>query len=321
MVVLPLAVKRDHIMVDNLIRGIKSAFSEVEEHRYKNAQIPLSDFLQSGFAMFHLKDPSLHQYRLNYPEREANLERIYDIKSLHSDSAIREAIDGICPEEVRACFRVPLQVLEKEGIVKEYRVLGRYTCLLFDGTEHYCSAEAPCEHFLTKVHRNKKGEVTKTTYHHQALAAVMAHPGSKEVFPVACEPIVKQDGETKNDCEINAAKRLLPAVRGMLAEGQYELLGVFDGLYPNGPMVRLLGGCNMRFVIGIQEGYVLVQVEKLRKEGALQVREWANEGAKGALPVGTTAWFSMAKTWTWRSTTLSTSSSTARVPAPISTLG
>lgn len=56
-------------MVDSLIQDIKSAFADIEEHRYKNAQIPLSDFLQSGFAMFHLKDPSLYHYRLNFPER------------------------------------------------------------------------------------------------------------------------------------------------------------------------------------------------------------------------------------------------------------
>lgn len=74
-------------MVDSLIRSIKSSFSKIVDHRYKNAQIALSDFLQSAFAMFHLKDPSLHHYRINYPEREANLERIYDIKSLHSDAA------------------------------------------------------------------------------------------------------------------------------------------------------------------------------------------------------------------------------------------
>lgn len=264
-------------MVDTLIRGIKSSFSKIVDHRYKNAQIPLSDFLQSAFAMFHLKDPSLHHYRLNYPEREANLERIYDIKSLHSDAAMREAIDGVDPNSVRDCFRVPLQVLEEEGIVDEYRVLGRYTCLLFDATEHYCSSETPCEHCLSKVHRNKKGEVTKTTYHHQALAAVMAHPGDKEVFPVACEAIVKQDGQTKNDCEINAAKRLLPAVRVLLPQGRHELLGVFDGLYPNGPMIRQLGACQMHFVIGIQEGYVLVQIERLKKQGALQTRQWTNE--------------------------------------------
>jgi len=103
-------------MVDPLIQGIKSAFADIQEHRYKNAQIPLGDYLQSCLAMllFHLKDPSLHHYRLNYPEREANLKRIYNIESLPSDSAMREAIDGIRPEEVLECFKVPLQELENQ---------------------------------------------------------------------------------------------------------------------------------------------------------------------------------------------------------------
>jgi hypothetical protein len=267
-------------MIDSLLQGIKSAFDGIAEHRYKNAQTSLGDYLQSSFAMFHLKDPSLHHYRLSYPEREANLKRVYGIDFLPSDSAMRDAIDGIDPKDIRGCFHLPLQALEKQGITQEYLVLGRYTCLLFDGTEHYCSCSSSCEHCLTKVHRNKKGEVTKTTYHHQALAGVMAHPSHKEVFPVACEAIVRQDGNTKNDCEINAAKRLLPAVRELLPKEEYPLMGVFDGLYPNGPMLRLLGECDMRFVIGIQEGYVLVQVEKLKKHDALQVLQWTTEAGE-----------------------------------------
>jgi hypothetical protein len=33
------------------------------------------------------------------------------------------------------------------------------------------------------------------------------------VFPLAPEPILKQDGARKNDCERNAAKRLLTDLR------------------------------------------------------------------------------------------------------------
>ena len=43
------------------------------------------------------------------------------------------------------------------------------------------------------------------------LGAVVVHPEQREVFPLAPEPIVKGDGATKNDCERNAAKRLLGA--------------------------------------------------------------------------------------------------------------
>ena len=263
-------------MVDKLIQSLKSGFRSVKDHRYKNAQMGLENYLQSALAMFHLKDPSLNHYRANYPEREANLQRIYGIDCLPSDTAIREGIDGILPSELQECFRIPIQEMESQGIMEEYKVLGRYHCILFDGTQHYCSAKQPCEYCLTKNYRNKKGEVTKTTYSHQALAAVMAHPKEKEVFPIACEAIVKQDGETKNDCELNASKRLLPLVRKMLPKENYELIGIFDGLYPNGPHLQLLSKCDMRYIIGIRDGYVLVQVERLKTQDALHTKEWIN---------------------------------------------
>lgn len=280
--VITFAIKRDSPMVDKLIQSIKTGFKQVSEHRYKNASIHLDDFLQSAFAMFHLKDPSVHQYRLNYPERADNLERIYKINFLPSDSAMREGIDGVNPNDIQECFKIPLAELSKQGIIDEYQVLNQYQAILFDGTQHYCSAKTPCEHCLKKVYRNKKGEITKITYSHQALAAVMAHPDSKEVFPIACEAIIKQDGSEKNDCELNASKRLIPTVRRMLPVEQYKLIGVFDGLYPNGPHIKMLNEYQMHYIIGIQDGYVLIQIDALKAKNALQTREWiTTNGNKG----------------------------------------
>ena len=269
-------------MLDKLIGIVKKSFGKIPDHRYQNKQIPLADYLQSSFAMFSLKDASMYQYRVNYGERCANLERVYGITKLPTDSTLREAIDGISPVELQKVFKPLVQVLEKEGIMKEYVVLGKYQSIAFDGTQHYCSCESACEHCLTKVHKNKKGEVTHTTYHHQALAGVMVHHGHKEVFPIACEAIVRQDGDTKNDCELNAGKRLLPLIRQMLPEAEgghkgYNLLGIFDGLYPNAPFIKALQAINMRFIIGIKEGYVLVQIETLKKKGELSVHQWVND--------------------------------------------
>lgn len=263
-------------MIDQIIQDIKKGFEQVTEHRYKNAQIKLADYLQSAFAMFHLKDPSLHHYRLNYSEREDNLSRVYQIEFLPSDSAMREGIDGVLPSDLQDCFRIPLQAVKAGGIMEEYQVLGGYQVILFDGTQHFCSANTPCKHCLQKVYRNKKGEVTKISYSHQALSAVMAHPDHKEVFPIACEAIVKQDGAEKNDCELNASKRLIPAVRQMLPADEHQLIGVFDGLYPNGPHLQLLQDAQMRYIIGIKEGYVLVQVDALKEQGAMQTRQWSD---------------------------------------------
>lgn len=264
-------------MVNKIIEILKKSFSEVKGHRYKNSQIELSDYLTSAYAMLHLKDPSLHHYRINYEERSSNLQRIYGINELRSDSAMREGLDGILSSELQSCFKPCLELLDNQGIMEEYKVLDKYQCLLFDGTEHYCSCTNPCEHCLTVEHKNKKGEVTTTTYHHKALACVMAHYEHKEVFPVCCEAIVRQDGATKNDCELNSAKRILPIIRDLLETPKYDLLGVFDGLFPNGPFIRALNDINMRFVIAIKEGFVLIQIDTLRKKGELRTKTWIDD--------------------------------------------
>ena len=43
--------------------------------------------------------------------------------------------------------------------------------------------------------------------------AVLLHPDRREVIPLMPEPIIKQDGTEKNDCERNAAKRLIVKLR------------------------------------------------------------------------------------------------------------
>ena len=64
------------------------------------------------------------------------------------------------------------------------------------------------------------------------------HPDQAEVFPLAPEAIVKQDGARKNDCERNAAKRLLSDIRR--EHPHLKLVIVEDGLASNGPHIQLL---------------------------------------------------------------------------------
>jgi hypothetical protein len=79
-----------------------------------------------------------------------------------------------------------------------------YYLLALDGVEYFSSSQIHCSQCLEKHHAN--GEVT---YHHQLLGAALVCPGHKEVIPLMPEPILKQDGETKNDCERNSLKRFL----------------------------------------------------------------------------------------------------------------
>jgi len=92
----------------------------------------------------------------------------------------------------------------------------------------------------------------KKTYYHQMLAAVIVHPDQKQVIPLAPEPILKQDGATKNDCERSAAKRLLENIRR--EHPHLPLIVVEDSLASNGPHIKELQKHNMSYILGVKPG-------------------------------------------------------------------
>ena len=88
---------------------------------------------------------------------------------------------------------------------------------------------------LEKHHRN--GNIT---YSHQLLGATLVHPDLKEVIPLAPEPIIQQDGQTKNDCERNATRRWLKQFRQ--EHPHLPVIVVEDALSANAPHLRNLRG-------------------------------------------------------------------------------
>lgn len=258
-------------MIDELIKLVREGFKSIKDHRKYNFTYSLEDLLSAGFAIFSLKDPSLLAFRQQFPMRSDNLKRIYGIEDIPEDTALREGLDGIDPALLQGQFKPLIDRLRHEGVFEQRQVLGGYSVLAGDGTQHFCSSSRNCPHCLTKTHRN--GSVT---YHHQVLGAVLVQPGEKTVFPVAVEPIVRQDGRQKNDCELNAAKRLIPQIRQVMP--QDKILITLDALYANGPLIRLLKEHRISFLIGIKEGYTLIQVERLASQGQLKEISWETKG-------------------------------------------
>jgi|TARA_B110000967_G_C18824927_1_gene530810 hypothetical protein len=255
-------------MVDKLIKLVRKGLKTVTDPRRKNFTYEISTMLNLAFAMFHLKDSSLSSFQEQYSVRAENLARVYGVKELPGNIALRESIDEVSPSELQALFKPQLDLLTKQEVFKQRQVLGKYTVISVDGTGHYCSGVKGCPQCMIKNHRNGK-----TTYYHQLLGAVAVHPNQSTVFPVACEPIIKQDGSTKNDCELNASKRIIPQIRN--AMGDKKIIAVFDALYINGPHIKALMKEKMSYIIGSKgQTYVDVQVEQLRKKNQLQSLTW-----------------------------------------------
>ncbi len=240
--------KTKQLTADRLFQRVYTGFGGIEDHRAGNATIALADGLMSGFAMFSLKDSSLLEFDKRRLSKESNLETIYGIGQVPSDSQMRSIIDPVSAVALKPLYKTIFEEVERSQVLEEMKYLGKYYLLSVDGTGYFSSKKIHCNSCLEKKN-TKTGEIT---YSHQLLGGAIVHPDFKTVIPLAPEPIIKQDGETKNDCERNAAKRFLAQVRQ--DHPDLPLIVVEDALSANGPHIRELIKHNMRFILGVKEG-------------------------------------------------------------------
>ena len=238
--------QRKDLNADTLFSLILSFFEKLKDHRSENAQIPLADAFMSAFAMFSLKDPSL----LAFEERrlDTNLKTIYKVNKVPSDTQMRTILDERDPAEIEPLFSDIFLQLQRGMWLEKMVFLDDYYLISIDGTGYFSSNDIHCNSCCTKT--NSKTRVV--TYYHQMLSGAIVHPDFKEVIPVAPEPIIKQDGDTKNDIERNASKRYLTKLRKMYPH--LRLIVVEDSLYSNAPHIRELENHNLKYIIGAKEG-------------------------------------------------------------------
>jgi len=98
-----------------------------------------------------------------------------------------------------------------------------------DGSEYFSSDNICCPHCLVTESKGKQ------RYHHQILQSVIVHPDMRQVLPLAPEPISNRDGTKKQDCERNAAKRLIPKIKATYPK--LNIIVTADGLYSNQPFI------------------------------------------------------------------------------------
>jgi hypothetical protein len=251
------------LSADRLFALIRADFEQVTDQRAENAKISMPDALMSGFAMFSLKDPSL----LAFDERrttDSNLGSIYGIEEVPGDTQMRTILDDVDPVEIRPVFRDVVRQLQRSKELERFRFLGGSYLVSLDGTGYFSSKTIHCSSCMQKVNQ-KTGEVT---YYHQLLGGVIIHPHLREVIPLMPEPILKQDGETKNDCERNAAKRFLAQLKQDYPDLTFTITE--DALSPNGPHIRELEKHGFHYILGVKEGdheYLFEQVALARQEG------------------------------------------------------
>ena len=165
----------------------------------RHRKSPLVDHLMAGTAIFFFKFPSILAF-----DRQAR-----------GSEVLRPAFKAVFSEIQRG-----------KGLEAMPTVDGRYLVSI-DGTEQICSRSIECKRCSRR--RLRSGE---TENFHRTVCACVVAPGSPVVLPLMPEMVPGSDGENKNDCESNAAERLLPNIRrerpapeGLRPDGRPALQG------------------------------------------------------------------------------------------------
>lgn len=224
---------------------LSKRFLQAEDTRQGDVKYRSHDFFMTGFAMMYFQDPSLlsFQRRLQKAYNQNNLKTMFDIESIPKDSQLREVLDKASTEELESLFPDFLHQLQRGNHLKPYQFLdGRYLIPL-DGSGYFSSKKICCSGCLQK--KNKKtGEIR---YHHQILQAAIVHPDMKQVLPLAPESIKNTDGSKKQDCEINAGKRIISKIRN--AHPKLKIIITGDGLYSKQPFINELKIAGMSYIL------------------------------------------------------------------------
>ncbi len=236
--------QRKHLHFDALVQLARRRFDQVPDRR-RSPDFSLTDTLAAGLAIFSLKDASL----LAFCRRtlDHNLRSVFGLKAVPSDTQMREILDEVDPGQLRPLFKDVFRQVQRGKALEDYVFLDGCYLLALDGVEYFCSDKIHCDRCLTRQHKNGTA-----SYYHQMLGAVIVHPDFPEVLPLAPEPIQRKDGQKKNDCERNAARRWLEQFRK--DHPHLPVIVTEDALSSNAPHICDLRAARCHFILGVKEG-------------------------------------------------------------------
>ena len=235
---------KKHLSFTALRKSLSEHFRQIDDRR-QTAKVDyrLHDCLMSAFAMMFFQDPSVltFQQRLQDGIQKNNLTTIFTVSDIPKDTQMRSVLDAIAAWQLDGIFADFLHRLQRGKHLANYQFFDDSYLVSIDGSEYFSSEKIHCPHcLLTK----SKGNVR---YHHQILQSVIVHPDMRQVLPLAPEPISNRDGSKKQDCERNAAKRVVRKIKANYPK--LKIIVTADGLYSNQPFIDELKKAKMSFVL------------------------------------------------------------------------
>ncbi len=232
---------------DHLIGRWRSVAARLPDRRTGgNVSFTMADITLSAFAVFFTQCPSFLSFQRAMEQARGcnNVRSLFQVGRIPTDNHIRQTLDPVAPRHLFSLFDDLHRAFAETGVLEAMRAVEGTRLIALDGTWYFSSQSANIHCPNCSCLRHSDGQ---TTHFHSALTPVLVSPGHAQVVPLRPEFITPQDGQAKQDCEINAAKRWLAAHAGRYSTGNDTLLG--DDLYAHQPFCRqvLLHGFHFLF--------------------------------------------------------------------------
>jgi hypothetical protein len=254
---------------DQLIERLRCVAAGLPDRRTgDNTQYSMADIALAAFSVFFTQCPSFLSYQLGMEQARGrnNARSLFQVGRIPTDNHIRQTLDPIAPHHLFSLFDDLHQAFDQAGLLEEMRAVERTQLIALDATWYFSSQSKNVCCSNCSCIQHVEG---KTTHFHSAITPVLVSPSHAQVVPLRPEFITPQDGQAKQDCEINAAKRWLAAHAERYSTGNDTLLG--DDLYAHQPFCRQVLLHNFHFLFTCKpasHAHLSSWVEALAEGGA-----------------------------------------------------
>ena len=241
------------LTLEAIVTLLTTTFSTVDDARAaEQLSYALPDTLLSGFAVMFFQHRSLLQFQraMEKKRRRCNLQTIFGVHAVPSDTQMREILDEVKPEALRGVLPQLWEKVRRAGWGGRFTTTlpsgehqGTYYTVALDGSEYFRSTTIQCSHCLRQT--DPQGRVH---YSHKIVSATVVRAGSHQVLPLEVEEVSNVTAESApQDCELTAGKRLIARLRQ--EHPQMALIMIGDDLYSHVPFVEELLHLRQHFVL------------------------------------------------------------------------
>jgi hypothetical protein len=255
---------------------LATTFTQIEDTRdSQRLTWELPAVVMSAFAMLFFQHPSLLEYqrRMKQQTGSSNLERMFRVAAIPSDTQMREILDGVPTEPLRRMLPQTVEQMRRVGWTARFvtEVAGEKVYpVVLDGSEYFHSTQIHCPHCL-----HQRQATGATHYSHLVVSATVTRAGSHAILPLDVEEVRNSEGQEPQDCELTAAKRLVKRLR--TEHRQLAMCIVGDDLYGHEPVIGELHRLRMRFVLVAKPSShpaLFAQVAECEQRGACEHGTW-----------------------------------------------